>query len=160
MLFSLALDVFLAVLLIVTICYAMVLNRKLSRFRNEKMELEKLAKLFGEAMERAGDSIGKLKNTAGGLQDRIDKAQALRDDLVFLIDRGGSAADRLEEMVREARNEGGFGPRPVPEYHLGAESPPQNKEKKTKSGIDKENNAPKLRSEAERELLKALQAAR
>lgn len=152
--FSLALDVFVAILLIITICYAVVLNQKLSRFRNEKMELEKLAKLFGEAMERAGDSIGKLKNTAGGLQDRIDKAQALRDDLVFLIDRGGSSADRLEEIVREARKEGGFGPRPVPE------APPHNKEKKIKNNPDKEESAPKPRSEAERELLKALQAAR
>jgi len=156
--FSLALDVLVAILLVITICYAMALNRKLSSFRREKKELEKLAGAFGEATERAGDSIGALKSTAADLQDRIDKAQALRDDLVFLIDRGASSADRLEETVREARKEGGFGPR--------SDSGSNKKKKKAKTEIsdrkddDVEGDETKLKSDAERELLKALQAAR
>lgn len=152
--FSLALDLLVAVLLVITICYAVVLNRKLSSFRREKAELEKLASTFGEATERAGDSIGKLMHTADDLQVRIDKAQALRDDLVFLIDRGSSAADKLEETVREARDQGNGSPAPVTK-----KAPEKTDESRATYTVDKDEAA-KQRSEAEQELLKALQAAR
>ncbi len=142
--FSLALDVLVAVLLVITIGYAMVLNRRLGRLRRDKSELEKLAATFGRATERAEESIGKLKKTADALKERIDNAQALRDDLAFLIDRGGSAADRLEETVRAARKEGASRPRPGL--------------KKPAAAAGNGKISPK--STAERELLKALQAAR
>lgn len=142
--FSLALDVLVAVLLVITIGYAMVLNRRLGRLRRDKSELEKLAATFGQATARAEESIGRLKKTADALKERIDNAQALRDDLAFLIDRGGSAADRLEETVRAARIKGGSGPRPAANKPAAAPG----------------NGKIKPRSEAERELLKALQAAR
>ncbi len=142
--FSLALDVLVAVLLVITIGYAMVLNRRLGNLRRDKAELERLATTFGKATARAEESIGKLKKTADALRERIDNAQALRDDLAFLIDRGGSAADRLEETVRAARKEGGSRPRPALKKAVAAEG----------------NGKIKPKSEAERELLKALQAAR
>ncbi len=142
--FSLALDVLVAVLLVITIGYAMVLNRRLGNLRRDKAQLERLAATFGEATARAEESIGKLKTTADALRERIDNAQALRDDLAFLIDRGGSAADRLEETVRAARKEGGSRPRPALKKAVAAEG----------------NGKIKPKSEAERELLKALQAAR
>ena len=142
--FSLALDVLVAVLLVITIGYAMVLNRRLGRLRRDKSELEKLAATFGRATARAEESIGKLKKTADALKERIDNAQALRDDLAFLIDRGGSAADRLEETVRDARKEGASRPRP------GLKKP----------AAARGNGKISPKSTAERELLKALQAAR
>ncbi len=142
--FSLALDVLVAVLLVITIGYAMVLNRRLGRLRRDKSELEKLAATFGQATARAEESIGNLKKTADALKGRIDNAQALRDDLAFLIDRGGSAADRLEETVRAARKEGGSRPRPSLKMPAAAHG----------------NGKISPKSTAERELLKALQAAR
>ncbi len=142
--FSLALDVLVAVLLVITIGYAMVLNRRLGRLRRDKSELEKLAATFGQATARAEESIGNLKKTADALKGRIDNAQALRDDLAFLIDRGGSAADRLEETVRAARKEGASRPRPGLKKPAGAHG----------------NGKISPKSTAERELLKALQAAR
>lgn len=142
--FSLALDVLVAVLLVITIGYAMVLNRRLGRLRRDKSELEKLAATFGQATARAEESIGNLKKTADALKGRIDNAQALRDDLAFLIDRGGSAADRLEETVRAARKEGGSRPRPGLKKPAAAHG----------------NGKITPKSTAERELLKALQAAR
>lgn len=142
--FSLALDVLVAVLLVITIGYAVVLNRRLGRLRRDKSDLEKLAATFVQATARAEESIGKLKNTADALKERIDNAQALRDDLAFLIDRGGSAADRLEETVRDARKEGA--PRPRPGLK--------------KSAAAHGNGKISPKSTAERELLKALQAAR
>lgn len=142
--FSLALDVLVAVLLVITIGYAMVLNRRLGRLRRDKSQLEKLTATFGQATARAEESIGKLKNTADALKEHIDNAQALRDDLAFLIDRGSSAADRLEETVRAARKEGTSRPRPSLK----------------KPAADHGNGKISPKSTAERELLKALQAAR
>ena len=64
MTFTLALDILVAGLLVVTIAYAVVLNRRLGMLRRDKTELEGLAANFGEATMRAGDSIVKLKTTA------------------------------------------------------------------------------------------------
>ena len=146
MTFPLVLDILVAVLLVVTIGYAVLLNRRLGGLRRNKAELEKLAASFGDATTRAGDGIAKLKGAADDLQDRMDKAVALRDDLVFLIDRGGSSADRLEAMVRAARQADGgalkaAGPAPAKPSH----------------GDAGEARRP---SKAERDLLNALQSAR
>ena len=101
---SLGMDIAFAVLLVITIGYAAVLNRKLGSLRRHKEELERLAVTFSQSTARAEDSIQRLKNTTDVLQKGIDKAQGLRDDLAFLINRGSLAADRLEEGVRGARN--------------------------------------------------------
>ncbi|NQU55603.1 MAG: hypothetical protein HQ513_00110 [Rhodospirillales bacterium] len=101
---SLVFDVAFAVLLVITIGYAVVLNRKLGNLRKHKEELERLAATFSQSTARADDSIQRLKSTTDVLQKGIEKAQSLRDDLTFLIDRGTMAADRLEEGVRGTRN--------------------------------------------------------
>lgn len=111
---SLGLDIAFAVLLVITIGYAIVLNRKLGNLRQHKEELERLAATFSQSTARADDSIQRLKKTTDEMQTGIEKAQGLRDDLAFLIDRGALAADRLEEGVRVARNHSeGSAPAPV-----------------------------------------------
>lgn len=141
---SLALDILVAFLLVLTIGYAMVLNRRLRGLRRDKAELEKMVASFGAATARAEESIGKLKATANDLKGKVDAAQALHDDLAFLVERGGATADRLEEGVRAARpgRDGG-----------------------RRAGAGKATNGGELRgappkSDAERELLRALRAAR
>ena len=159
---SLMLDLLLAVLLVITIGYAMTLNKRLGMLRQDKEDLEKLASTFANATLRAEEGVGKLRNTAEQLQQRVDKAQSLRDDLVFLIDRGGSAADRLEDTVRTARKHGDISPRPQtdnpakPEENTGAQSVKEG----SQPTQDNSSEADDTRAEAERELLKALQAAR
>ncbi|MGB0671704.1 MAG: DUF6468 domain-containing protein, partial [Rhodospirillales bacterium] len=101
--FSLILDLFVAVLLVVTIGYAVVLNRKLSAIRRDRAELETVAANFAQATLRAEESIRKLKASADGLQGQVNKAESLREDLSFLVSRGGQAADRLEDTIRDAR---------------------------------------------------------
>jgi len=100
---SFALDILVAALLAVTIVFAAVLNRRLGKLRSDRHELEKMAAGFQQATAHAEDSIGKLKISTETLQERIDKAQSLCDDLVFLIERGGAAADRIESEVRATR---------------------------------------------------------
>ncbi len=164
--YSLVLDVLVAFLLVVTIGYAVVLNRRLGVLRSDKAELEKLALSFGEATLRAEESLGQLRQTAEDLQQRIEKAQSLADDLVFLVDRGGTAADRLEELVREARKETGV-PTPVA-AEVKAEARPERPATRAARGGETraaaqpagEDNEFEPRSEAERELLRALQSVR
>jgi cobalamin biosynthesis Mg chelatase CobN len=163
---SLILDLSLAILLIVTIGYAVSLNSRLGMLRQDKEELEKLASTFANATLRAEDGVGKLKNTAELLQQRVDKAQSLRDDLVFLIDRGGSAADRLEESVRTARKHGNISPKSKEvdsgkaEAQKDKSSLPAHAASSRRSPEKSVSEVDDTRADAERELLKALQAAR
>lgn len=104
---SLALDLLVATLLVVAIAYGMLLNRRLNAFRQQKDELEKLAEVFAEATAKAEEGVAGLKTSAAELEANIETAQGLRDDLGFLIERGSSAADHLEDAVRTARGQGG-----------------------------------------------------
>lgn len=147
--FQLVLDILVAGLLIITIAYFVVVNRRLRVLRENKEDLQKLTAAFGEATLRADQSIGRLKATAEELSSGIEKAQSLRDDLAFLIERGGSAADRLEAGVRAARK------------HTAAETAdpaPRQPERKPKAEPKKE--PVRTDTEAERELLNALRSAR
>src|SRR5258706_14109652 len=83
-------------------------NRGLAGLRSNKAELEALIHSFGEACARAEAGIKRRRGAtaeATRLQAYLDRSQALRDDLSFLLDRGSSLADRLEGGVRSARTE-------------------------------------------------------
>ena len=141
--FTLILDVVLITFLAVTIGYAVVLNRKLTQLRRNKAELERLSATFAQATHKAEDSIGRVMTGAEALQERVNKAQGLRDDLAFLIDRAISAAHRLEDAVRTAR------PRAAPDGPTPTTAP--------RTSDFEDDIEP--RSEAERELLKAIRSA-
>lgn len=177
--FSLMIDILVAILLVVTIAYAIVLNKRLGMLRRDKDELEKVALTFGDATRRAEESIARLKSTAGGLEDDITRAQSLRDDLAFLTERGGTAADRLEDLVREARQKTGVpGPSAAAKAAMPQAAPKQPVEPAgvepagmEPTGVEPAGGGaaaprkpagdfPEPRSEAERELLKALESAR
>ena len=97
-------DIFVAVLLISAIGYGMVLNRRIVALRRDQADLERLAISFHEATSRAEASVGNLKNAAQSssqiLNEGIDEAVKIRDDLNFLIDRGERLGDQLEKSVR------------------------------------------------------------
>jgi hypothetical protein len=151
---SLGLDILLAILLMVTIWYSTILNRRLNALREDKTELDELTSSFSDATLRAGDSIVQLKNTADDLKERIDNAGSLRDDLMFLVERGGAMADRLEQSVRAARVQA--------EETSGAkvEELIPAVRKRTMAKGQASTAATGGRSEAERDLLRALQSAR
>ena len=104
--YRLVLDLITALLLGVTITYAVILNRRLSGFRKQKQEMETFIALFDEATGRAGASLHRLKamaeQTGGDLQGNVDKASALFDELSFMVDRGNAIADRLEQTASSA----------------------------------------------------------
>jgi hypothetical protein len=104
------LDVVVILLLIPTIIYAIILNKRLNALRRSREELSKVVNSFNEATMRAEAGIPKLKKATTEanhtLKDRVEKAQTLRDDLAFMIERAEELAGRLEGAVRAARNEG------------------------------------------------------
>ena len=104
---SLILDAIVAVLLITTIGYAVVLNRRLGALRNAKSEIEALVVQFTESTDKAGSGIESLKDetrrSGEALQGKLDAARGLADDLTFLLERGSSLADRLDGAVGAAR---------------------------------------------------------
>ncbi len=104
------LNIAVILLLVPTIIYAVILNRRLSALRRSREELAKVVNSFNEATMRAEAGIPKLKKATTEanhtLKDRVEKAQTLRDDLAFMIERAEELANRLEGAVRSARSEG------------------------------------------------------
>lgn len=116
--FPLILDILIVILLSATIGFAIVLNRRLSRLRDNKAELDDLVKGFADAAGRAEVSVAGMKETAArsaesSLQKSIDRAQTLRDELQFMIEAADSLASRLESSVGAHTVRATAGPSPA-----------------------------------------------
>lgn len=111
---SLILDGAMIILLLVTIGFAITLNRRLARLRHSKQDMERLIAELSRACSRAEAAIQQLRRASeeGGrkLREAVASAETLRQDLAFLNERGTVLADRLEDAVRTARD----GPREAP----------------------------------------------
>lgn len=105
--FNLIFDALIAVLLVATIFYAAVLNRKLGALRDAKDEMAALLVSFAESTKRAGNGVELLKQEAGrsgaALQNKVTAARGLVDDLGFLIEKGTSLAQRIDGGVGTTR---------------------------------------------------------
>ena len=157
--YTLIIDIAVAVLLVVTIAYAITLNR----LRRDKKDLENLARTFGESTQRAEENLNQLRTVAQALDIQMQRAQTLRDDIAFLADRGGSTADRLEELVREARDGLGVVPKPA-STSAGTQKQRkapavESRHAESQGKRDSESGGIEPRSDAERELLRALRDA-
>jgi hypothetical protein len=137
---SILIDLSVAGLLAVAILYAIRLNRTLESLREGKAELATLIGRFDEAAAHAERSVARLgqSTTDQGkiLNAAITEAQALRDELAFMLERGDTVAERIATLT-PAR------PAPAPV----SASVPQSAE---------DDGA----SEMERDLKRALKAAR
>lgn len=164
------LDLVVSILLIATIGYAVMLNQRLTQLRRNRDDLAKIIVSFNEATVRAESSIPKLRKAAEdagmSLQERVEKAQSLRDDLAFMIERADTMANRLENGVRSARTEVRTPPAAketsrVTTGTMSSERPSQNSRAATvaAAAAASEQDVDE-RSEAERELLRALQSMR
>ncbi|MEE8607714.1 MAG: DUF6468 domain-containing protein [Nitrospiraceae bacterium] len=108
--FEIILEGLVAVLLVATILYAAILNRKLNTLRKGKAEFEALVKDLNVAIEQAGQGIGAFRQLSEKNSARLDEAvkdaRAIRDDLSLLIERGTFVADRMAASVKEQRSPG------------------------------------------------------
>lgn len=96
-------------LLIATIFYALVLNKRIVSIQDNKSELTVLMKGFSTTLSIAESSVEKLRYTGSEtiekLAEQAKQAKQLKEDLEYLIERGDKLANSLEDMVRKARSE-------------------------------------------------------
>ena len=143
---TVAIELALIVLLLLSIGYGFILNRRIVALRRDQKDLEKLAVTFSKATQRAESGVAQLRAATQGsvtaLQEAMQRAEGIRRDLEFLIDRGQGTADKLERSVRTAER----GPRGVPNDDVLSGG---------RRSVD-----PMEKADAERQLLKALRAVR
>lgn len=88
------------VLLAVTIGYCWLLNRRIKILQDSRGELAKLLNHFDVSTQRASESIIGLQTASrkigDNIQNRIDKANYLLDDLAFMIEKGNKLANQME----------------------------------------------------------------
>ncbi|NBB84030.1 MAG: hypothetical protein GVY28_11575, partial [Alphaproteobacteria bacterium] len=106
--YGLILDSLVVILLIATIVYAAMLNRRLAGLRDNRAELEQAVRSFGEAAGKADAGIKALKRTAEEtgqrLQKDVDRGEALKDELSLLVETAELLADRLEAAAGGSRS--------------------------------------------------------
>lgn len=97
---GLVLDGLMVVLLLFTLLSMRVLSSRLKYLRDSRQEFEGLIRQFDDASKRADSGIKGLQAAAGkageGLQQQLDRARALRDELSSMIESADSMAGRLE----------------------------------------------------------------
>ncbi|MBL8706507.1 MAG: hypothetical protein JNM30_16770 [Rhodospirillales bacterium] len=152
-------DGLLIALLAAVIGFAIQLNRKLAAWRQESGAMEQQVATLTAALVRAEAAIAQMKGIAredvAALDAAQKKAQSLRDDLAYLNERGGALADRLEQAVR-----GGLAATPQAPAARPAEKPAAERPVPPAAERPKPSTADRPISNAERELLKALEAMR
>lgn len=94
------LDGIVAILLMITVGYCLVLNRRLTALRGNQVEMRQLLSEFAEAARQAESSVSHLKiagdQIGGALDQRMTAARALADELGSITQSGARLADRIE----------------------------------------------------------------
>jgi hypothetical protein len=169
----------LLLLLAATLFHALRLERALGVLKRDRAVLEELVQGFNDSTRQAETGIERLRGAADGagrqMSRQIEVAQLLRDDLNFLTDRSDRLAERLEGAIRSARMladtsacqgpglgqaslSGSQQPNaPPPEPTIRQPPKPQLNQPVTVLE-DEAEHLPRLRSQAERDLLRALRA--
>jgi hypothetical protein len=161
------LEIVLVVLLAVTLFHAMRLERALGVLKRDRVTLEELVGAFNSGTAAAEQGIERLRTAADGagrqLARHIDTAGGVKDDLQFLTERGNRLADQLDQLVRAARplaRETSFGTPSESRGYPAAEPQLGSAEAVGTMPAGMEAVEGRTRSQAERDLLKALRMAR
>jgi hypothetical protein len=149
------LEIALMALLAATLFHAVRLERALGVLKRDRAVLEELVVGFNASTRQAEAGIDRLRAAADGagrqLARQIDSATALKDDLTLLSQRGEGLADRLDDGIR--------GIRPLAAEQPASSRAPALVGAPALGGFET-NEAPRQRSQAERDLLKALRLVR
>ena len=86
-----------------TLFYAVRLHRSIGGVRADRGSLDAAVAGFDSGTRQAEAGLQRLRDAAKTVSVQLDELSALKDDLVFLADRGAQVADRLDGLVRAAR---------------------------------------------------------
>ena len=148
-------------LLAATLFHAIRLERALGVLKRDRAALQELISGFNESTQAAEQGINRLRAAADGagrgIARQIEIAQGLRDDLNFLSERGDGLADRLEQLVRAGKvTAQDIAPQAA--THFTAPAIPV--EPPAARFVPPPTDEARPRSQAERDLLRALRIAR
>lgn len=106
---SVIIELIVSLLLVVTISYCFIVNRKLSALRADQSGLARVIAELNRSTERAERAIGDMRRTAqavdGEMAGQLGAAQMARDELLRAIERSKDiclAAEKLTEVDLEA----------------------------------------------------------
>lgn len=161
------LEIALIVLLAVTLFHAVRLERALGVLKRDRVTLEELVGAFNSSTAAAEQGIDRLRAAADGagrqLARHIDTAAGVKDDLQFLTERGNRLADQLDQLVRAARplaRDTAVVSASEPSGYPSAESQFGAADAGAPMPAGAEAVEGRIRSQAERDLLKALRMVR
>lgn len=104
---AIAIDLLVAGLLVATIAYAVVLNRRLSQLRDGGGQMERMINDFYQATTRAEAGLTALREVTGRpdseILKQVESLTKLHDELEFLVARAGEESARLEDLIRDGR---------------------------------------------------------
>jgi hypothetical protein len=104
---SLIVELGLSGLLLATIIYCAILERRLSALRKGQDGLKDTIAKLNEAIVAAGSSMRMLKSTAAGaaeaLDERISRGRSLADELSILTSSGDRIAERMADRSAASR---------------------------------------------------------
>lgn len=160
---ALILDVVLVFLLLATIVYAMVLHRRLAMLRSEKEGLEVFLERMTQATTKADASLKGIRQAAqdaqGLIGEPVARAQALRDELLFLIERADGTAERLAAATSGKAAAPAAAPESAPARKAARRAPVSQQASQPAPATDPEPQDG-ARSQAERDLMNALRNVR
>ena len=159
---QLLLDIVLILLLAATLFHALRLERALGVLKRDRASLTELIIGFNASTRQAESGIERLRQAADGAGRQIarqaEQAGALKADLGFLIERGERLADRMDREAQRTRTpalpaapNAGAKAAGFEEAELASD---------TEDGLGGTNDPARVRSQAERDLLRALKMVR
>ncbi len=177
----------LMLLLGATLYHALRLERALGVLKRDRASLAELVAEFNESTQQAESGIERLRQAADGAGRQIarqsEAASALKGDLSFLVERGERLADRLDRLVRSGRTvetepanarpgafNVGYAPAPLGQPASGRPGQSAGPKPQVMPAIDEDDEllepaevpqtSGRIRSQAERDLLRALKMVR
>ena len=151
--------------------YAVRLERALRILRGDRAAVGELVAGFDNSARTAGHGLDRLREAAESagreIARHVERAAALKDDLGYLTERGNRLADRMDALVRAGRpaGEAPAAPRTMPDPFPpeASQADPQPARRRSTEPLQtpaRSELPATLRSQAERDLLKALGVVR
>lgn len=104
---NIILDFVVIICLGVTVGFAVILNKRLTVIHESRQELQTFIEQFTQTMAKTEANVKDLKGVGESVfrtvQEQMQKGEALKDDLIFLVKRGEDIAETLENNIRSGR---------------------------------------------------------
>lgn len=104
---SYLIDAFLAVMLVTTTGYMLIVNRRLKTLRSGQSDLNALITTFSRTIDETDASVKRLTETAADIAVRlgseVDRGKAMTEEVTLLLGSCERTAGRMEEQILHTR---------------------------------------------------------